>query len=219
MSGALSFSSADELVSQVKAVDWAARIEGIHADPSREDLGPLTAVYSSVGSSTFRAFRVYKSRRPSDVFRSCVSRELLEGGFAEFRDIRTNAAYRTWAFYLAKKLQQAWQQELKTKLDLARALKLVNLLAKGLCTVSPIWPTLSETIARFIDVPLDKYSLRPLACVEGLGRLRKASMGSVEDATDYKKIQQTILDLCQKAGKPPIAYDFMAWDGTHPKRR
>jgi hypothetical protein len=76
MPHALSFLSEDEIVELLKKVDWEKRIDEIHSDPARPDLGVLTAVYSSIGSSTFRAFRVNRNRRPSDVFRSCISRAL-----------------------------------------------------------------------------------------------------------------------------------------------
>jgi hypothetical protein len=54
MPSALSFSHADDLIAQLKTVDWSNRIDQIHDDPSREDCGLRTAVYTSVGSSTFR---------------------------------------------------------------------------------------------------------------------------------------------------------------------
>jgi hypothetical protein len=139
------------------------------------------------------------------LFRNCISKELFDGGFAEFRGIDTNDSYRAWAFHLASTLQRRWREELKQEFGFPRAMKLVNLLAKGLCTVSPIWQTLSKTIAKCIDVPLDQYSLRLLACIEELKHLRKASMGSIKDKGQYGKIPTTIRVLCDKAEKPPIA--------------
>ena len=218
MSRALSFANENEIVERLKTVDWKERIDEIHHGSARPDLGVLTAVYSSVGSSTFRAFRASRNRRPSDLFRSCVSKELFVDGFAEFCRVNTNEAYRDWAFHLARQLVRCWGKELDSKLEFTRAMKLVNLLAKALCTVSPAWPTLSHKIAPSIDVALDQYSLRPLACVEGFGRLRNASMGDIKDKDEYERIQNKIAELCKRAGKPPVAYDFLMWDTTHSER-
>ena len=93
----------------------------------------------------------------------------------------------------------------------------MNLLAKGLCVVTPLWPDQCKMVAKYIDVPLDQFSLRPLACIEALDhlRLRNASMGSVKNIDEYEEIQTAIRHLCAKAGVPPIAYDFLMWDGAH----
>lgn len=147
-----------------------------------------------------------------------MARQLFDGSFASFMTVKTNKDYRAWAVRLAKRLRRDWEKALEAELDFPRSLKLVNLVAKALCTVSPVWPTSSKAIARCIDVPLDQYSLRPLACIEGLGYLRRASMGSVQDEAEYDTIQQAIRGLCKKAGSVPIAYDFLAWDGTHPRK-
>jgi hypothetical protein len=69
-----------------------------------------------------------------------------------------------------------------------------------------------------VDVALDKFSLRPLACLEGLRYLRDASMGSVKTLDEYDKIQATIRDLCERASVPPIAYDLLMWDGAHTQK-
>jgi hypothetical protein len=154
------------------------------------------------------------------VFRGWASRELFEGAFAQLREIGSNDEYRAWAIRLAKRLGKKWREELRYHPDLPRALKLVNLLAKGLCVVSPLWPDRYKTIAKHLDVPLDKFSLRPLACIEGLDHLNlnDASMGSVRTLDEYTEIQDTIRDVCTKARVPPIAYDFLMWDGTHSKK-
>jgi hypothetical protein len=109
---------------------------------------------------------------------------------------------------LARKLGRCWKEELNSRLEFTRAMKLVNLLAKALCTVSPAWRTLGHKIARNIDVPLDQYSLRPLACVKGFSHLRNANMGDVTDKNEYERIQKKIKELCGRADKPPVAYDF-----------
>lgn len=216
MPKALSFDSKDEIVATLKGRRWEGDIENVHRS-IEVDLGPLTAIYTSVGSSTFRSFPKYRTNSPSVTFRSWASTELFHGAFAQLRAIQSNEEYRTWAFRLAKHLDSEWLDTLRYELHLPRALKLVNLLAKGLCAVSPMWPNQYKKTAQYLDVPLDQFSLRPLACIESLDHLnlRNASMGSVKTREQYIEIQDTIRKLCAEAGVPPIAYDFLTWDGPH----
>jgi hypothetical protein len=217
MPKALSFGSRGEIVAALKKRRWKDDLTKAHKN-KHEDLGLLTAIYTSVGSSTFRSFPKHRQTSPSVVFRSWASTELFGGAFAELRDIQSNVQYREWAFRLAKRLDKKWREQLRYDLDLPRALKLVNLLAKGLCVVSPLWPERCRTVVNYLDVPLDQFSLRPLACIEGHGRLRNASMGSVKTREQYIEIQDTIGELCDEARVPPIAYDFLTWDGAHSHR-
>jgi hypothetical protein len=214
MPKALSFASKDEIVAALKERRWEGDIENVHQS-IEVDLGPLTAIYTSVGSSTYRSFPKHRTTSPSLVFRSWASSELFHGAFAQLSRIQSNGEYRNWAFRLAKHLDAEWFESLRYKLDLPRALKLVNLLAKGLCVVTPLWPKQYKTVARYLDVPLDQFSLRPLACIEGFDHLRNASMGSVKTREQYIKIQDTIRGVCDEARVPPIAYDFLMWDGAH----
>lgn len=223
MPKALSFGGRDEIVAALKKRGrrWNDDLTKAHTNKQNKhgDLGPLTAIYTSVGASTYRPFRKHKKTSPSVVFRSWASTELLHGAFAEFRRIPSNVQYRRWAFRLARHLNKEWRKQLRYDLDLPRALKLVNLLAKGLCVVSPLWPDRYMTVVNHLDVPLDQYSLRPLACIEGFRYLRNASMGSIKTEKQYIKIQDAIRELCDEAGVPPIAFDFLTWDGPHSTAR
>jgi hypothetical protein len=214
MPSALTFKDQDHLVAALKQVQWERRLDEIHAE--RDDLGPLTSIFAAVSSSTFRAFKSRGEKRPSVVFRNCVSELLCNCGVSDLANAGSNDDYRAWALRFARHLEKRWNEQLRYSLDRPRALKLVNLLAKGLCTVSPIWPDRSKTVARYIDVPLDQFSLRPLACIDKWRGLRNASMGDVNN--QYEEIQATIRELCKAAGKPPIAYDFLMWDGAHKKK-
>jgi hypothetical protein len=216
MPKALSFTSKDEIVAALKERRWEGDIENVHQS-IEVDLGPLTAIYTSVGSSTYRSFPKHRDNLPSAVFRGWASAELFHGAFARLSRIQSNGEYRNWAFRLAKHLDSEWLEHLRYELHLPRALKLVNLLAKGLCVVTPLWPNQYKTTAQYLDVPLDQFSLRPLACIATLDHLnlRNASMGSVKTREQYTEIQDTIRELCDDAGVPPIAYDFLMWDGAH----
>jgi hypothetical protein len=211
------FETCEELVARLKRRDWRNDFKKAHDEGS--DFGPLSAVYRSVSSSTFRAFRTHKDWAPSVVFREWAARELAGGKFEELTKVRSKNQYRSWVVKLAGDLSREWHRRLRYDLEIPRSLKLVNLLAKGLCIVTPLWPENFEAIVWSVDVPLDKYSLRPLACVPELANLRinwrNASMGSVKNLKTYTKIQSSIGDFCQKAGVPPLAYDFLAWDVPH----
>jgi hypothetical protein len=216
MPKALSFDSKDEILASLRRRPWREDLRMAH-QALGVDLGPLTAIYHSVGSSTYRAFRKHRNNSPSVVFRSWASSNLFHGAFAELAEIRSSRGYRSWAFRLARGLDAEWLANLRYRLELPRALKLVNLLAKGLCVVSPLWPDQYKTIVRHLDVPLDQFSLRPLACIKSLGdlNLRHASMGTIKTLKQYTEIQDTIRSLCNDAGVPPIAYDFLTWDSAH----
>jgi hypothetical protein len=199
------FTDREELIAQLKQRDWKNAFSTVHDD--KNNLGPLSAIYRSVSKTTFRAFRKHKEWSPSSVFRECAARELAGGGFSELLAVRSNDQYRSWSVKLARALSKEWQRRLRYRIELPRALKLVNLLAKGLCIVTPLWPDQFESIVWFVEVPLDKYSLRPLACISelrGLGiNWNGASMGSIENLKEYAKIQESIRAFCAEANVPP----------------
>jgi hypothetical protein len=213
----LLFASCEQLVAGLGKQDWKKNLNELHS--KNLDLGPLTAIYHSVGKSTYRSFRKYKDWTPSVVFREWASAELFHGGLEEFAGVRSHDQYHAWAVRSARSLAKEWQKRLRYSLDLPRALKLTNLLAKGLCVVSPLWPETSQKLVWQIEVPLDKYSLRPLSCLPELAdlgiRWNVASMGSVKDLKTYRKVQESIFRFCETAGVPPLAYDFLAWDNPH----
>jgi hypothetical protein len=214
------FTNREELIAQLKQRDWR---NYFRAAQDKDNLGPLSAIYRSVSGSTFRAFRRHKEWSPSFVFREWAARELDGCRFSELLAVRSNDQYRSWAVKLARGLNKEWKSRLREEIELPQALKLINLLAKGLCIVTPLWPDKFESIVYFVEVPLDRYSLRPLACIPELGSLginwNNASMGSIEDLKTYAKIQKSIHAFCGEANVPPLAYDFLAWDVPHGKGR
>jgi len=78
-----------------------------------------------------------------------------------------------------------------------------------------------KPMAQYIDIPLDKYSLRPLSCLNVADvniNWKTASMGSVKDIQTYCGIEDAVHRLCQEAHAPAMAYDFLAWDSQHPSK-
>ena len=215
--GAWSFTSSEQLVAELRKQDWKKNLAEVHS--KTPDLGPLTAIHHSVGNSTFRAFRKNKDWTPSVVFRACASTELFHGELEELAGVRSHDQYHSWAVRLGRSLAKEWQKRLNYELEIPRSLKLVNLLAKGLCVVHPLWPETTEKVVWHVEVPLDRYSLRPLSCLPELADLgikwSNASMGSVKELKTYRKIQESIFTFCETAGVPPLAYDFLAWDNPH----
>lgn len=210
------FGDRDDLIRHLKERDWKRDFQEQVTSPQ---LGPLIAIYHSVGRSTFRAFRKYKDWQPSVVFREWAARQLVEGRMSELMSVRSVAEYERWVFKMSGSLGKEWRKRLHYSLDIGRSLKLINLLAKGLCLAVPLWPEDYKAIVPYIEVPLDKYSLRPLACVPELQDLGinwvSATMGSIKGKQSYLKIQESIRRFCSDAGVPPLAYDFLAWDVPH----
>ncbi len=122
------FTNRDALIAQLKQRNWKNDFRAIH---DKDNLGPLSAIYRSVSSSTFRAFRTHKDWSPSYVFREWAARELAGGKLSELLAVRSNDQYRSWAVKLARSLNKEWQKRLRYELELPRALKLVNHLAKA----------------------------------------------------------------------------------------
>ena len=212
-----SFTNIEQLVAELRKQDWKKNLREVHL--KNLDLGPLTAIYHAVSYSTYRSFRKHKDWTPSVVFRGWAAKELFDCELENLAEVRSHDQYHAWAVRLARSVSKEWLKRLKYELDVPRALKLINLLAKGLCIVSPLWPQEYDKIIWHVEVPLDKYSLRPLSCVSELGglgiRWSDASMGAVKDLKTYRKIQGSIFRLCEKAGVPALAYDFLAWDSPH----
>ena len=123
MPNALSFENGAEIIAALKGRRWEDDLDKAHRKLP-EDLGPLTAIYNSVGSSTYRPFRKNGRTTPSSVFRGWVSRELFDGAFKQLSDLGSNDNYRAWAISLGKHLGKEWRQELKYDLDIPRALSL-----------------------------------------------------------------------------------------------
>lgn len=216
------FADYEDLVSRLQRRPWQDDFRKMHDNvvgTSGIDMGPLSAIHRSVSGSTFRAFRSRKEWTPSLVFREWAGRRLVGGKFNELVEVDSRPGYRGWAIDLARNLDREWQGRLREPLGIPRALKLINLLAKGLCAVSPLWPAKFKTVVWFVHVPLDKYSLRPLACIPELSRLginwNTATMSSVLDIKTYDRIQKSIHSICEKATVPALAYDFLAWDVPH----
>lgn len=126
---------------------------------------------------------------PSAVFRGWATRELFDGAFKQLCDLRSIDNNRAWAIRLGKNLGKEWRKELRYDLDIPR-LKAREFASKGLCVVTPLWPDKCKAVAKHVDVPLDQFSLRPLACMEDLNhfKLRQASMRSVKTLKDYEDI-------------------------------
>jgi hypothetical protein len=219
MPSSLSFKNEKEIINALKmnGKRWEHNLRKDHKN--QKELGPLIAIYGSITASTYRAFRKRGDYTPSTVFRAWAAEEIATSALSEFRNISSNEDYRIWAKRVARSLRKRWKKQL-WDLDMPRALKLVNLLAKGLCAVSPLWPKESRLIVNHIDVPLDKYSLQPLACIDELHKMKlhRASMGSIKTVDDYDKVQDVIRKLCDKAKIPTIAYDFLVWNGPHVKK-
>src|ERR1700733_5473229 len=128
-SEAWSFADSARLVGELRKQDWKKNLREVNS--KNPALGPLTAIYHAVSSSTYRSFRKHRDWTPSVVFRGWASTELFQGECENLAAIRSHDQYHAWAVRLARSLGKEWEKRLGYELDVQRALKLINLLAKG----------------------------------------------------------------------------------------
>ncbi len=128
-----------QFVAKLEDYEWKKDFRDIAAENGASGL--LAAVYKGVDANTFRAFRRYKQNTPSTTFRSWASEELYRDALTDLLRIRSAARYDKWLLRLARRLDKMTAKEIVTSPQiLSRALKLLNLLVKRLCTMPPLWP-------------------------------------------------------------------------------
>jgi hypothetical protein len=198
----------DTLVEDMRE-DWTARIGG--------DVDWEVSIRRAVGSNTFRAFRKLPNP-PSQVFRDWAYDALItHGQFKDLRKVRTQADYDKWLQKLVSSLNRRWKRQMNIRIPFGPSFKLPNLLMKSICQRLP--SSHQKRIVRFLHVPLDSFTLvgvRNCINLPGGRRIAKsASMSSIKDKREYQALQEGIRVLAQRAGVPPIAYDYLAWDVSH----
>lgn len=196
-----------------------------------------TIVARAVSGSTFRAFssksksteKAVAECRPSLLFRSWAVKMLNRWSFNDFERINSPRMYADWRNAMGESLRRSWPQRRKLcvnkyerwpELEFGVSLKLINLLAKELCSYNQISDERWKEIVKYIDVPLDAYTIQAVAhCGLEFSNARKrlgnippnAGMGDVEEPCVYEDFQKCIRKLTKQAGKPPIAFDITFW--------
>jgi hypothetical protein len=159
--------------------------------------------------------------RPSEVFRGWAFKALHRpDGFQKLLSIKDQTDYDRWLHKFAADLRKHWKRE--TGYEIA----FPNLLMKGVCGVPEIPKATYDRLVRFFHVPLDSYSIGAVRnCIDArlqkkIGSIpRPASMGFVKTQEIYDGLQEAIRLLAKAANVPPIAFDDLAWDEAHNKKK
>jgi len=85
-----------------------------------------------------------------------------------------------------------------------------------------LWQGLSkndrQTLKQLAHVPFDEYALVSIRkCLNWVSIPKKPSMSFVNSFERYKNLQQYIRGLTAEAKVPPIYFDILSWNLTHPK--
>ena len=171
-------------------------------------------IRDSVNGSTFRAFR--KCKKPAETFREWAEKFLTDKRLEELRMIKSQPKYSLWLNRMSGDLRANW----KKKMSYGHSMKLSNLLMKKLCNSNKIPPKTFNTIVKFLEVPLDKYTIQAVAdcpsikTQKDIPNIRKNDgMGLINDNKKmYKAFQVGIRNIAKNAHVPPIALDLLVWN-------
>ncbi|MGC2160962.1 MAG: hypothetical protein WA634_03550 [Silvibacterium sp.] len=210
------FESAKELKDELSKCPWEKWFE-IERYRNRES-NLKTIIHRSVGGSTLKAFPNLP-RHPSTVFRDWASNALDESRLKAFWNSTSKTEYRHWLSPLSQNLRASWKKKMKKDLSIGHSLKLLNLLAKGLYSYKDVPKKYLPTLAWYLEVPLDRFTIQAVAnCVRDfpggstIGYVRRnASMGFIENLEMYQAFQTGIRSLTSEAKVPPIALDIAVW--------
>lgn len=174
-----------------------------------------SVVRKSIAGNTFRAFSIYRNRRPSIVFREWASAHLnktLEG----LKRITDHENYGYYVHESALDLCATWSTKMNAEIGYGRSTKLLNLVLKRLPCLKSMDNAFRYRIIQFQHVPLDSFT------IVGLRKLitnpqipRNATMRFIESPSDYRIIQEYISDVAKEAIVPAIYYDILAWNMAH----
>lgn len=214
------YADRQELIIALKRYQWLTWFKERRDRGGDSDLKII--IQESVGPNIFRAFR-HLPAKPSVIFRDWAYESLSSQFLVDFRNVNSRSSYRNWLYALSDSMQERWKREMGATMVLGPSLKLVNLVAKRLCLFREISDPEFARIVRFVEVPLDIYTIQAVAnCIpefpdhEAIGRVPKAAtMGFVRDKRMYEAFQDGMRQLTDDAGVPPIALDCLAWDLSH----
>jgi hypothetical protein len=204
--------SEGDLVADLRS-DWGTRaLDAISIKADWE-----TTINIAIRGNTFRAFRRLPNK-PSQVFRDWASGALVTRGyFEQLKGVRSQSDYDKWLLKLVNDLRRHWKRRMAVNLPFGPSYKLPNLLMK--CVCQEMLLSRRKQVRMFLHVALDRYTLagiRSFIMLPG-GRTisSTASMGFIKTEQDYVAIQEGIRKVAKRAGVPPIAYDYLAWDSGH----
>jgi hypothetical protein len=208
------FKSVDDAVSTLK------KYRHKNSNPERS----IDEIVHSTQGNTFRAFRNV-GYPPSKIFRHWAYRYFNK--IANDMDgAKTQKEFDKRLIYWVSALQKQWQSKSKKNIDFGRAAKLVNLFVRDIWeSIDPVtgkFYVKNRKVQKFLHVPFDSFSLRPLRKIiqdltsEKIENIpSNASMKYVESRKQYMILQEAVRQLCKKAKTDPIIYEYWSWNRTH----
>jgi hypothetical protein len=207
------FQSRNELLGNLRSDITKARAEDFF---SKRLQSIADVVRDSIAGNTFRAFRIYRNRHPSTVFREWVLMHLNKT-LERLKSITNHESYGNYVHESALDLCTTWCSQMGTEIGYGRSTKLLNLVLKKLACLKSIDDNVRKRIIGFQHVPLDSYTIVGLRLlITSLTIPRNATMKFIETPSEYRIVQKYIVDIAAEASVPPIYYDILAWDMAHP---
>ena len=178
-------------------------------------------VVASAGNSIFRAFH-HKKVPPSGVYRKWAAKQLKDKHFLRrLLKINSQPKYDDWHNRLCNSFKQYWEREMKIKDQrfFGPSRKLPDVLMK---IIVLLWDKIPERkrllLLKYIHIPLDSYVLEamkhliPIKDIVKPPKGKGLTMSSVDTLYKYKKIQNEIRSIADKANIHPIYLDLLLWN-------
>jgi hypothetical protein len=177
-------------------------------------LAILDLVTQAVTVNTYRGFR---GQKPSKIFRPWAC-EIFEGPWGgKFQKLSTQRGYDRWLLRVADDLERKWSKSGK-KIGVGQKFKLIDLLAKAICSSSLLPRVDGNRILQFLHAPLDQFVLQALKDYHHIlppeHKIKlptRLGMGTVKSMDEYQRIQDAITWLTDQAKVPRIAFDYAHW--------
>ena len=206
------FISVDEAISVLKNYD--KQIE--KQDLSKEDI-----IKESVSSNIFRAFH-HLLKGPSIIYRTWAQNNFDEI-LKSLNIIQTEEKYNQKLFEWIYSFIDYWDSQINCsseRIIFGPASKMVNLLIKMINESNLLR---NPEIIKFMNVPFDKYTLKPLIdIINNLTDIKykvdipkNPTMKFINSPNLYLIIQKAIFKLCNKANIYPIIFDYWCWNEKH----
>jgi hypothetical protein len=205
-----------QLESELEQYPWEAWFQLERWKERNSDLEAI--INSAVAGNTFRAFH-HMPHPPARTFRDWAIGAIDSRGLKSMQSVTSQSEYTDWLYRLGEDFRRFWKQEMRKEMDFGRSLKLLNLLAKRLCICREIQVEEFRRIVRFLEVPLDSYTIQAVANCDVINKRipLSATMSFVEDLPTYEEFQRGIRQLAEGVGVPAIAFECLAWDAGHAK--
>lgn len=216
------FANEKELSAELRKTAWKECFKRGRLEQKHSDLEKI--VHDSVGANTFRAFH-HMPKKPSDTFRTWGLKALDKERLQSLREVRSQSEYTKWLYRLQDHFRRFWKRQMQNDIHFGASLKIPNLLVKQLCLWHEISDEDCKRIIRYLEVPLDIYTIQALAnCVDAfpgkayIGAIpESATMKFVRNLEMYEAFQNGIRDIAEKAGVAPITLDFWREAFLRPK--